>query len=285
METLLFVVFAWSILGLVGYFLAKSKGRDPLKGCLWSVFLGPIGWLVIALSEDQTRGKATDGRPLRKCPHCAEMILREAKICKHCRKDLPVEDIPRQEPLPVRVPVKDAGASRIALRAALGLLAVLLLVAISLVIQNQRTESAKNRAQEGTAAKSIQVTFDARAKRDNRGFVRIEGRTNLPEGTKLLIGLRSKASAYFAQSESTVLSGGSFVSDWFSKLKKAVPPGSYTIEISSGISASQPELVRSIIGKMEERLSGSLVSPAKFGGNMVSYSQSIMLAATEPDRR
>jgi len=26
----------------------------------------------------------------RKCPHCAELIQKEAKVCKHCHRDVPV---------------------------------------------------------------------------------------------------------------------------------------------------------------------------------------------------
>lgn len=87
---IIFIILAgWATSGVIGYFIARAKGRDPTAGCLWGVFLGPIGWLIVALSEDQSDKVAPDGRPLRKCPYCAEMVLAEARICKHCHKDLP----------------------------------------------------------------------------------------------------------------------------------------------------------------------------------------------------
>ncbi len=82
------LIALWSVFGVVGYFIAKSKNRDTTVGCLWGFFLGPIGWLIVALSEDQTATKSSDGRALVKCPFCAEMILAEAIVCKHCGKRL-----------------------------------------------------------------------------------------------------------------------------------------------------------------------------------------------------
>jgi hypothetical protein len=86
---MIFLMFAaWAASGVIGYFIAKSKNRDPQTGCLWGVFLGPIGWLVVALSEDRAPSKSDDGRQLKKCPWCAEMVLAEAVVCKHCGKNL-----------------------------------------------------------------------------------------------------------------------------------------------------------------------------------------------------
>lgn len=88
MEFVFLVAACWSLMGVVGYFIAKSKGRDAKTGCLWGVFLGPIGWLVVALSSDQAPSKSRDGRALRKCTYCAELILDEALVCKFCGREI-----------------------------------------------------------------------------------------------------------------------------------------------------------------------------------------------------
>lgn len=83
------IIVLWSVFGVVGYLLARQKGMDPTVGCLWGFFLGPIGWLIVALSGDQPKTTAPDGRPLRKCPACAEMVLAEASVCRYCQAQLP----------------------------------------------------------------------------------------------------------------------------------------------------------------------------------------------------
>lgn len=85
-----------AICGLIGIPIAKLRGRDEGEGFALGFFLGPIGWIIEAVQTDlkqsDPRQTATDGRPLQKCPYCAEMILVEAKICKHCGRDVPPEN-------------------------------------------------------------------------------------------------------------------------------------------------------------------------------------------------
>ena len=47
--------------------------RAALAGAL----LGPIGVVIALLSGDKHR---------RPCDHCAESIMRQAKLCPHCQK-------------------------------------------------------------------------------------------------------------------------------------------------------------------------------------------------------
>lgn len=62
---------------LVGALLGYARGRW-LAGLLWGAALGPIGWLVIALSRAH----------LAECPACSRGNLAQAKACRHCGVNL-----------------------------------------------------------------------------------------------------------------------------------------------------------------------------------------------------
>lgn len=82
-------VILWIVCGIGAAAIASSKGRSVFGWLIGGFLLGPIGLLLVGLM-----GKpAPDESTLRKCPHCAELILKEAKVCKHCGRDVtPVRD-------------------------------------------------------------------------------------------------------------------------------------------------------------------------------------------------
>jgi hypothetical protein len=60
---------------------AEYRGRSGIGWFLLSFLLTPfVGLLLLVLP---------DLRYSRKCPHCAELVLPEATVCKHCHRDLP----------------------------------------------------------------------------------------------------------------------------------------------------------------------------------------------------
>lgn len=91
-------------------------------GCLLGVILGPIGVIIAWVMRDNQKTDETVaaaqssstvqteetgststkwGRAKRKCPHCAEVILLEAKVCKHCGRDVqPGEEKDEVRPCP-----------------------------------------------------------------------------------------------------------------------------------------------------------------------------------------
>jgi ribosomal protein L40E len=61
---------------LIGALIGFAKGRW-IAGAIWGAALGPIGWLVIALSKSN----------LRECPECGQRNQPDAKVCRHCGID------------------------------------------------------------------------------------------------------------------------------------------------------------------------------------------------------
>src|SRR5262245_62028494 len=79
------------ISGFIGIQVAKSKGRSEGEGSGWGFFLGPIGWIIEAVQTDlkpKPVGARMDGRPMRACPYCAEMVLSDATLCRFCQRDI-----------------------------------------------------------------------------------------------------------------------------------------------------------------------------------------------------
>lgn len=78
------LLFLAAILGFVPAIIANRKGlsfgRWWLFGALFFILALPLS--IMASPEA--------GTTLRKCPSCAEWVQREAKVCKHCGRDMPV---------------------------------------------------------------------------------------------------------------------------------------------------------------------------------------------------
>jgi hypothetical protein len=61
------------ICAAIGALIGRSKGRW-LAGFIWGAALGPIGWIVIAVSK----------REPRLCPECGRKNPPDAKVCHGC---------------------------------------------------------------------------------------------------------------------------------------------------------------------------------------------------------
>jgi hypothetical protein len=83
----------WAIILVIFYFapllVARSRKHKSYHAiALVNVFLGwtVIGWLWAAIWAHT--GNTSEGEPTPdthvKCPDCAELVKREAKVCKHC---------------------------------------------------------------------------------------------------------------------------------------------------------------------------------------------------------
>jgi hypothetical protein len=87
----MWVVF-WASCSILCSVIANKKGRDEAGWFLLGVLIGPFAILfALAAREDKQlleNRQLRTGR-VRKCPFCAELIKREAVVCRHCGNDMP----------------------------------------------------------------------------------------------------------------------------------------------------------------------------------------------------
>lgn len=73
----------WALFGaLLGVAAAQKKGFSVAGGILGGLLLGPLAFLLFFVSG------ITKDDQMKKCPHCAEFIKVDAKVCKHCGRDV-----------------------------------------------------------------------------------------------------------------------------------------------------------------------------------------------------
>lgn len=87
------LVIFWILCGVVAAVIASSKGGNGAGGFLVGALLGPLG-IIISLFMGSEAGKIEKqvaSGAMKKCPKCAEAVLPEAAICKHCGHDFSAE--------------------------------------------------------------------------------------------------------------------------------------------------------------------------------------------------
>ena len=80
-------VIIWLCFGLGAAMIATKKGRSGCGFFTLGVLLGPFGLLFALLASSDQRAvdtAALNSGELKKCPHCAELIRREATKCRYC---------------------------------------------------------------------------------------------------------------------------------------------------------------------------------------------------------
>ena len=75
-------ISAWAVSGVIGALIATARKQNALAGAFLGILLGPIGWLILAISGPNSSRR-------RQCPHCQEWVPLRATACSHCGRDLP----------------------------------------------------------------------------------------------------------------------------------------------------------------------------------------------------
>ena len=84
--------FFWLVMAMIVAFIADSKGRNWFGWALYGFIIWPIALVhVLATTSSQAAQDrmALESGAKARCPQCAELIRREAKVCPHCQRDLP----------------------------------------------------------------------------------------------------------------------------------------------------------------------------------------------------
>jgi hypothetical protein len=87
MEVIYSLVGLSIVMAVIPACIAKSKGRSFGLFLGYGLMLGPIAILHALALKGETRA-AQGGQESKNCPYCAEIIKREAIVCKHCGRDL-----------------------------------------------------------------------------------------------------------------------------------------------------------------------------------------------------
>ena len=82
----------WIFLCFVVAFGAENRGRSFAKYLVLSIFLSPLigGMVLLVLGDDKEtieKNSIEEGIS-KKCPFCAEIIKKDAIICRFCGRDL-----------------------------------------------------------------------------------------------------------------------------------------------------------------------------------------------------
>ncbi|RCV89888.1 hypothetical protein [Billgrantia montanilacus] len=137
-------------------------------------------------------------------------------------------------------------------------------------------------AEEVPEAEPLEVAIDVTATLRNDRRLMVEGETNLPEMTRLLIVVERELSGVRWQSR-TEVQGNRFEAGPFGP-GSGLPDGGYTITVNLPESTVQPPTIRERIGDQGEHLAGPLVRRSRHGlGQVASYSRRYLIG-NEPRR-
>lgn len=91
------VFLLWSLLSFAVGIWASSRGRSGVGWFFFSMILSPLlGFVFVAVIGRAGAAAAYMDGPSPdthvKCPMCAELVRKEAKLCKHCGTRLVPQD-------------------------------------------------------------------------------------------------------------------------------------------------------------------------------------------------
>lgn len=91
------LIIAWIVCGVFAAIIASSKGRSFLAWLILGLLFGIFALLASGFMPSINKSEAQSQidkkiksitNDERKCPFCAEIIKKEAKLCKHCGKEV-----------------------------------------------------------------------------------------------------------------------------------------------------------------------------------------------------
>jgi hypothetical protein len=107
--------------------------------------------------------------------------------------------------------------------------------------------------------------------------LRIEGRTNLPDETALM--LSAQRGPVLAGTKVAVYDGR-FYPDLYPRKGEPIPNGAYDVEVSTPLADLQPDAVKSVLGRDYSAVAGPLVVTSQFGGRIIDYNAKANIGGT-----
>ncbi|MFY0989937.1 hypothetical protein [Halomonas sp. C05BenzN] len=126
----------------------------------------------------------------------------------------------------------------------------------------------------------VEISFTAMLRSDRR--LMVEGESNLPDSTRLLIVVERELSGVRWQSRVS-LEEGRFAAGPFGP-GSGLPDGGYRITVNLPEASVQPLAVRQRIGEQGEHLAGPLVGSSRHGLGQVASDSRRFLVGSEPRR-
>lgn len=86
MEILILAV----LIGLIPAAIAQGKGRSFILWWIYgaAIFIVALPHALIMRPDDRAIESKQLNSGMKKCPSCAEVIKQDAKVCKHCGRDV-----------------------------------------------------------------------------------------------------------------------------------------------------------------------------------------------------
>lgn len=78
------------LIGLIPAAIAQGKGKSFVLWWIYgaAIFIVALPHALIMRSDDRALESKQLNSGMKKCPSCAEMIKQDAKVCKHCGRDV-----------------------------------------------------------------------------------------------------------------------------------------------------------------------------------------------------
>ena len=76
------IALLWLIFGIISAIAANARGRGAGWWFLMVLLFGPLAILAVLIMQN-LKGAPSPSTHV-KCPDCRELVLKDARVCKHC---------------------------------------------------------------------------------------------------------------------------------------------------------------------------------------------------------